>query len=157
MDTRLAKLDDADRISALMRPLAIEFIACDFPAAALDDLLAPMSGQAIRSCLLMGDRYHVAEDDGALIGVIGLQRASHVHHLFVARSHQHRGVARRLWEVARADALVTGNPGVFTVGAARHAIGWYQRLGFVPRCGFRREGGIEWLPMRLYVEATFHC
>lgn len=76
----------------------------------------------------------VAESDGALVGVIGLERYGDRYGLLrsaaIAADWQHRGVGRRLVERLLDDAGAVGVDEVYllTTTAAR----WFPRFGFEP-------------------------
>ena len=63
----------------------------------------------------------VAEDGGRLAGVVATRDDSHLYHLFVAREHHRRGVARRLWETARDRCVKRAGTRRFTVNASTFA------------------------------------
>ena len=62
---------------------------------------------------------------------------------------QGKGVARRLWEVAKAVSLDAGNPGVFTVNSSRYAVGLYETFGFVGQSEAIDRSGVIFIPMKL--------
>jgi ribosomal protein S18 acetylase RimI-like enzyme len=98
-----------------------------------------MDDPAIGGYIESGYRYHIAEEDGELAGVVAVRDNSHLYHLFVSERFQGQGLARRLWEVAKTASLSAGNPGLFTVNSSRYAVGMYENFGFV-RPAFRRFG-----------------
>ena len=95
------------------------------------NLLGSMEPGAIEGLFHAGHRYHVAELEGRVVGVVGVRDNSHVHHLFVAEDHQRCGLARELWKVARDTCLAAGNSGRFTVFSSTYALGVYRAFGFV--------------------------
>ena len=147
---REARIEDAAAISALITSLTRYFLADpDDPGAAA--AFFPTIGPAALAEALAEDRYryHVAEVDGVLAGVVGMRDGSHLYHLFVAEPFHGQGIASRLWETARREARARGNPGRFTVNSSRHAIPLYERLGFVGTDSLQVMNGIAFLPMRL--------
>jgi GNAT superfamily N-acetyltransferase len=128
---RPAVLDDAARISELIRPLAEKFIAHEYSAVGAKNLLGSVTAEQIARRIDEGYRYHVAEEDGTMIGAIGIRDDSHVYHLFVAEGHQSKGIGRRLWETAKDDVRSRTSVERFTVNSSRFAIPFYRRLGFV--------------------------
>ncbi|HEU0301847.1 MAG TPA: GNAT family N-acetyltransferase [Longimicrobium sp.] len=147
---RAARPQDAEAVSTLITSLSRYFLADpDDPGAAAAFLLT-LAPAPIRELLENGRfRYHVAEVDGVLAGVVGMRDARHLHHLFVAEPFHGRGIGGRLWDTARRQALAEGNPGEFTVNSSRHAIPLYERLGFRATDSLRVTDGIAYLPMRL--------
>ena len=146
---REATVDDAAAISGLIRPLAEKFIAVDFSPAGARNLLASMEPDAVAGYFELGYKYHVAEQDGVLAGVVAVRDNSHLYHLFVAEPFQGRGVARRLWQTARDACRRAGNPGSFTVKSSRFAVVVYRKLGFVESGPPESRDGITCFPMEL--------
>jgi GNAT superfamily N-acetyltransferase len=146
---RAATLNDATAISALLLELTARYIAHEFSTEAANRLLGSMEEPAIRGYLASGYRYHVAEENGELVGVIGVRDNRHLYHLFVAEPFQGKGLARALWQAARAASLEACNPGVFTVNSSRFAVGLYEKLGFVGHGEVVDESGVIHIPMKL--------
>ena len=130
MIIRPASREDAEAISGLILPLVKKFIAPEFSLEGQQNLLSSMEPGAIQGFFDRGYRYHVAEADGRMVGVIGVRDNAHIHHLFVAEDFQRRGIAGRLWNAARRECLGAGNPGRFTVYSSRYALDVYRKLGF---------------------------
>lgn len=149
MKIRPAGLTDAPRISALVRDLAARYIAHEFSAEATRRLLGSLEEPAIRGYLASGYRYHVAEENGELVGVVAMRDNRHLYHLFVAEPFQCKGLARALWQAARDASLEACNPGVFTVNSSRFAVGLYEKLGFVGHGEVVDESGVIHTPMKL--------
>jgi GNAT superfamily N-acetyltransferase len=93
--------------------------------------------------------YLVAWDDEVdrAVAFIGLREQRHVFHLFVARTHQGRGLGRRLWARARDEALRAGNPGGFTVNASLPSVPAYRAFGFVETGEPAVLNGLAFVPM----------
>lgn len=145
--TRIATEDDAGAISSLTRELAERFITPDYSATGAAVLLESMSSEETRERMQLGFRYRVAIDHGRIVGVIAMKQYTHLYHLFVWESHQRRGIARRLWELALSEALADGNPGRITVNSSRYAVPIYRRLGFVEEGGITALNEISCQPM----------
>lgn len=149
MRIRLATPADAEAISVLIRGVS-GFFTLRPDGAGTEAFLATVSADAIRGYLSSPDYvYRVAEEDGALIGVVAIRGNAHLYHLFVAPNGHRRGLARRLWTEAMEAALRAGNPGEFTVNSSIYAIPVYERFGFVPTGPRVEANGIAYLPMRL--------
>jgi GNAT superfamily N-acetyltransferase len=73
--------------------------------------------------------------DGALVGVVLVRDCWNLCHLFVQPEHQSRGVGRALVEAAIARCAGRSEHGYLRLNAARNAVGFYRRLGFVPAAG----------------------
>jgi N-acetylglutamate synthase-like GNAT family acetyltransferase len=118
MKIRVATIDDAPLISALVCDLAKEFIAHEFSQEAASLLLGSMDESSIKRHMESSYRYHVAEENSEVAGVVAVRDNSHLYHLFVSKRFQGQGLARRLWEVTKTASLGAGNPGLFTVNSS---------------------------------------
>jgi GNAT superfamily N-acetyltransferase len=149
IEVRDATVDDAPRISALLIALAEEFIVGEFSTEGRLHLLAHFGVSEMETRLEAREyRFQVAEDGVVLAGVVGVRAATHLQYLFVARSHQRAGLARRLWELARLDAIRDGNAaGRFTVNASAYAVPAYERLGFRSVGPVKEANGVRFQPM----------
>ncbi len=151
MKIRRATEEDAGAISALVYTLSAKHIAHEFSEQGRQALLRAMAPESIRNYIQAGYRYHVAEIDGRIVGVVGIKGNKHLYHLFVDEAYQRRGIARALWRQAMDACLANGNPGEFTVNASRAAQPVYERLGFKALSGPRERGGVIAIPMKLVV------
>ena len=149
MNIRLAKTDDAAAISAMMYALAEKYVVPDFPVSAANALLVSMLPEGVRKHLRGGCRYHVAESDGQIVGVIGIKDNKHLYHLFVSEAHQRKGVARNLWQTAITVCRASGYQGEFTVNSSVHTQMMYEKLGFVAQPPSRVRDGVTTIPMVL--------
>lgn len=151
---------DVAPAAALLRRAALDFILHESTLEGACDFLARHGEDGLRANLAAGFVCHAALVDGELAGFIGVRERSHVFHLFVGARWQRRGIARRLWETARAVALdpasapigAPAQPGVFTVNASNHALPFYASLGFV-RTAPMQVAAVLYNPMRFAVTA----
>lgn len=147
MEFRRAVLADAAAISALIRSLSDPFFQSPGGAGA-ERFLDAIGTAAIASYLTAGNfRYLVAESAGALVGVVALRDDTHLYHLFVADACQGRGVARRLWNLVRAEAEHAAGARRFTVNASLNAVPVYERFGFRATGPQVALHGVVFLPM----------
>jgi GNAT superfamily N-acetyltransferase len=155
VEIRDATVGDASRISALLTELAEEFIVGDFAADGRKHLLTHFTTPEMEARLRSREyRFQVAEESAALVGVVAVRATKHLQYLFVAKTHHRRGLARRLWSAARAEAIQSGNAaGRFTVNASAYAVPAYERLGF--RCAgpAQEANGVRFQPMELAAQA----
>lgn len=93
--------------------------------------------------------YQVAEIGDTLVGIIAVHDHSYVFHLFVSPPFQRRGVATRLWEAAKAQALAAGNTQGFQVRSSVLAVPLYTRFGFEITGTRAEKNGIAYVPMFL--------
>lgn len=143
---RRATVDDAEAIHVLITSLEDTFAAPGTDTSERAPYRTSISTPAIAK-RIRGDAfvYHVAERHGAIVGAVGIRERTHLYHLFVDASVQGRGLGARLWRHARA---ASGADGPFTVNASHNAVGFYERLGFLPDGEPDRRHGIAFLPMR---------
>ena len=146
---REAGPEDAPAVAALIGSLARFFLADPDAPEAAAAFFRTITPQAIAGYLAGGRfRYHLAEVDGELAGLVAVRDDSHLYHLFVAEAFHRRGIARRLWAVARRAALDAGNDtGRFTVNSSLFAVPLYRGLGFVATGEPRVQDGIAFVPM----------
>jgi GNAT superfamily N-acetyltransferase len=154
MKIRLATIDDAPLISALVHDLAKEFIAHELSEEAASLLLGSMDEYSIKRYIESGYRYHVAEENGELAGVVAVRDSNHLYHLFVSKRFQSQGLARRLWEVAKTASLRTGNPGLSTVNSSLCAVSMYEKFGFIRQSEAVNSSGVVCISMKLELVAN---
>jgi GNAT superfamily N-acetyltransferase len=145
---RRATSKDAARISELAQAIALTFIVDDFTADGRARYLEQMEPESIAKRLADGDfSWLIAEHEGAVVGVAAMQGNWHLYHLFVAKSFQRGGLARRLWEILRDEVLARDPPRTFKANVPRYAIGAYARLGFRADGEMRDEKGVRYQRM----------
>lgn len=145
---RPATTADAIAIGALVRDL-LPFLTVHPQGLGAEKFIANVGIDAQRRYLGQDSfRYHVALRGDELLGAVAVRDNTHLFHLFIRAAVHGRGLGRRLWELARDDAIARGNPGSFTVNAAGRAAGWYLRLGFVQTAAPIEHDGIVDVPMR---------
>jgi GNAT superfamily N-acetyltransferase len=151
MQLRSGTASDAEAIAELIASFQPELT--DHPdGAGAEQYFASVSVQAERGYLESPRyAYFVAEGEGTMQGFIALRDVSHVFHLFVARQYQRAGVARRLWQEAKTQALKTAAPSHFTVNSSLWAVAVYRAFGFEPAGQVVSAHGISFMPMRLAV------
>jgi GNAT superfamily N-acetyltransferase len=140
---RQAEQSDAEAISRMVVGMAHYFLTNPVATDAqpfLETLTPMATAKRIESERF---RYFVAEDAGALVGVIAMRDGGHLYHLFVDAKRHRQGIARALWEHARAES---GNTS-FTVNSSLFAVPAYQRLGFIAKSGVQSANGFSFVPM----------
>ena len=149
MSIRAATIADAEAISALITDLSEPFYTSPTREGA-EPFLTSVSPEAQRGYIAAGNfSYYVAESDCRLAAVVALRDNSHLFHLFVAKPLQGTGLARRLWNVVKTNAMATGNPGQFTVNSSLNAVPIYEKFGFVRKGDVQYMHGISFQPMQL--------
>lgn len=152
---RQARIADAASISELVQAGFNEFVAADWEPQAREVFMAQSSPQRFLHLIPEAAFAAVAEVDSRLAGVILLTQPGLLSFLFVDATMHRRGIARLLWEAARAHIEVA-HPTVKTVelNSSTHGLPAYRALGFYPISEpFRRGGSLAtrmacWLPAR---------
>ncbi len=94
--------------------------------------------------------YVVGLLDDRVMAAAALRDNGHVYHLFVHPASHRRGIAARLWQRLKSEAVASGNPGVFTVNSSLYAVAVYARFGFKPTDEeAQTKSGIRFQPMQL--------
>ena len=147
MEFRVGSPVDAEAIAGLIAGFQSE-LTDDPSGAGAEAYLVSVSVQA-ESEYLASERYGylLAYADSRLAGFIAIRDGSHLFHLFVERSCQRQGIARRLWERALKELCAPGSEGGFTVNSSLSAVAVYQAFGFVPAGAIQSMHGISFLPM----------
>jgi GNAT superfamily N-acetyltransferase len=151
---RAAREDDAEAIAALIAEACALHVLPEFTVEGRRHFLDDHGPDAIRQRLAADFSYLVAEDAGALAGVVGIRSRNHLYDLFVAQTWQGRGLGRRLWDRALAQALNGGKQERFTVNASKYAVPVYERFGFVPVAPVQERNGVLFVPMELPLAAS---
>jgi len=148
MEFRAGLPADAEAIAGLIASFQSE-LTDDPSGAGAEGYLASVSVDAERE-YLASERYQylLAYSDSQLAGFIAIRDGSHLFHLFVKRSYQRQGIARRLWEQALEKLCLPGSDGGLTVNSSLSAVPVYQAFGFVPTGSTQSMHGISFLPMR---------
>lgn len=140
---RQAKASDAQRISDLVTDLAHYFVADPSSTEAgpfLAGLTASSYTERIESSRFS---HYVATDPRGLCGIIALRDGSHLYHLFVRANAHKQGIARALWQHAKA---LSGHS-TFTVNSSLFAVPVYECFGFVAKTAPETANGLVFVPM----------
>lgn len=148
---RIRPIEDGDvaAVARLLHDLARDFIVHESTPEGAATFLRENDAEAIRRYIALGHVYHVADADGEIAGFISVRDCSHLFHMFVGVQWQGQGVARRLWQVARARAVESGGSGAFTVNASNFAVPVYEAMGFVRTAPMQCLKGLYFNPMKL--------
>lgn len=152
---RRATIKDAQRISELAQAVALQFIVAEFTGKGRALYLQELAPEVIAKRLAAKDfHFLVAEDGEALVAVAAMQGNWHLYHLLVAKGYQRGGLAGRLWQILRDEALSAGAPRNFKANVPRYSIAAYTRLGFKADGAMRDEKGVRFQPMTCPVNLT---
>ena len=128
---RIGRPGDAHAVSVLVRRVTRRWVLPDQSREAGLALLSRQDTADQRACMAEGHRFHLAWIGDALVGVATMRDDSHLTQFFVGTRYQGRGIARRLWRHAMADAVRRAGTRRFTLNASRCAVPAYRQLGFV--------------------------
>lgn len=132
-----------------MRVLADEFIVHESSREQAANFARDNDEAGLRGFIAGGTVYHVAEVDGVIVGFIAIREKKHVFHMFVDKAHHRKGIARALWQAARAAAGDTDHTAGFTVNASNYALPVYEAWGFTRTMPMQTKNGINYNPMQL--------
>jgi GNAT superfamily N-acetyltransferase len=139
--------NDIPEVARLLNVLSREFIVHESTPEGASTFLRENDEEGIRRYIEMGHVYHVAEIDGEIAGFIAIRERKHLFHMFVAVKWQRQRVGRKLWEVARETAILSGGSGAFTVNASNFAVPMYEAMGFVRTAPMQCVKGLFFNPM----------
>jgi ribosomal protein S18 acetylase RimI-like enzyme len=149
MEIRPIEERDIPAVAQLLNVLSREFIVHESPPEGASTFLRENDEEGIRRYIGMGHVYHVAAADGEIAGFIAVREKQHLFHMFVGVKWQRQGLGRKLWEIARAQAIADGGSGSFTVNASNYAVAMYEALGFVRTAPTQCVKGLYFNPMEL--------
>jgi ribosomal protein S18 acetylase RimI-like enzyme len=72
-------------------------------------------------------------------------------HLFVAESHQRRGIARALWTRAKSELMADGGDASVVTNSSIYALPVYERFGFKVIGPRAQRAGVTYVPMQLVI------
>jgi len=144
---RKASLDDIASMHEIMTVLARKSIAPTLTTKGQENLLASFTIETIKNNITGNVQYFLSELDLQIVGLIGIKNNDHLYHLFVKTEYQNRGIATKLWHVAKAHCINAGNKGRFTVNASVNSKNMYEKLGFYETAEIMDKNGITFIPM----------
>lgn len=149
MIIRRAAVEDAERISRLLRELTVRYVLPDISEAGGRYYLAELASDRMRRRLESDFVFHVAESGDDLAGVVAMSSPTHVYYLYVDTRFQRQGLARRLLIEATTGWRASGGEQPLTVSSSPYAVAVYRRLGFQATGGRQEKNGVAYLPMQL--------
>ena len=151
---RPARLEDAVAISALIHSVT-PFLTVNPDGAGAGEFLKTITPEAVRGYIAADNFvYQVAWAGDQLAGVVAMRDYRHLYHLFVAPEFQRQGLARRLWEHARSQAITARNDAGFTVNSSVFAVTVYERFGFKASSPKVEAHGVAFVPMFITPETA---
>ena len=148
--TIIATPAEAPALAQLVNGLSHYYL--DDPKAQLPDWLSDTLTEASFTARLAEPNYinlvckFKDEVSGAEViqGYMSIKDQSHIYHLFVAEAFQGKGIAKQLWNHAR--ALTQSKS--FTVRSSLFAVPVYKQLGFVEAGEVGCKDGVSFQPMK---------
>ena len=135
-------------MSCLVTALSKEFIIGEFSPEGCAHFLREHSPTEVLHRLAGDFRFYLAEDGNDLAAVAAIRGNTHLYYLFVSKSHQGMGLARRLWSRVKEESMAQGNAGEFTVNVSNYAVAAYEGLGFRRTEPTQEKNGVLYNPMR---------
>jgi GNAT superfamily N-acetyltransferase len=127
-----------------------ELIAPGYSDEGITEFEKYVEPNRMRERLAKGNFIIVTLRNKIIIGVIEVRSNNHIALLFVAREHQHGGVAKKLIELAisKCKQLKSG-VSVIEVNSSPYAVQFYEKLGFKKIDTEQLVNGIRYTPMVL--------
>ena len=142
-----AQESDAQSVAELIQGVAYYFLSAP-SAAGAEGFLASLSPAAIASYINSQDFIYVLGFiEAELVGVAALRDNRHTYHLFVRPDFHRQGIAKRLWQQLKSQAIAAGNAQGFTVNSSLYAVLVYAGFGFRPAGEAQTKNGIHFQPM----------
>lgn len=154
---RNATSADSSAVSSLLQASFSQFIAPDWRPEAQALFMEDTQLGKLSSTIETATFASVAETGDEVVGFLLMPRPTLVGFLFVSAAWHRRGIAKNLWEDARAY-VETAHPEVKTVelNSSPYAVEAYRALGFWPISEPYYHGGFHvtrmacWLPARSF-------
>ena len=140
---------DAVEVGILIKNTYTEFNLAYFPREEQALFLGPFQfagdqdpeHQAAINQLIWSQFVYVAEDKGEVVGVLR-GRIGRLGSLFVAKSHQGRGIGKMLVERFEREIKSNGG-GVIRVASSMYAVSFYSKIGYKKSTGVRNSWSFE--------------
>jgi dihydrofolate synthase/folylpolyglutamate synthase len=135
--------EEAPAVSSLARSVFDEFVAPHYSRRGRTEFIRSSTPEKI-----VLHEVFVAEDTGSLelVGMLLLERSSHITMLFVKKEYQRKGVGKQLIEHIE-HVCRTRSIGRLTVNAAPNAIDAYRAYRFEVAGSEKKEHGVLYTPM----------
>lgn len=147
------KIGQEQEISTLIKKIFDEFVAPDFTDEGINFFYKFISALNILQRQTTQNTILTASIDSQIVGVIDTRDTHAISLLFVDKTFQGQGIARRLFRETMKRAIKE-NPAFnkVYVHASRYSIPIYEKFGFVKNGLMNIENGILYLPMALTIE-----
>jgi putative acetyltransferase len=139
---RSPQLGDENQISGCMWAAADLWNLTDGTPESVTEWLQISDPEELRGRILSGEKTRVATWNEIVVGFIAFKRGNHLSLLFVRKEFSGQGIGRELFVQCVHDLNEV------TVNAAEAAVGFYQKVGFVPIGDRFFKNGIWGIPMK---------
>lgn len=147
MDIRLLDKGDIEEAMKLVKEVFCEFEAPEYSQQGIDEFLKFIEPNAIAAMMDSGELALWGSFDGTLLtGVAAAKNLNHISLLFVRSDYHRRGMARALFNEAKAACAASGAKSI-TVNSSPYAVEAYRRLGFTQTREEQTIKGIRFTPM----------
>ncbi|MCX6653928.1 MAG: GNAT family N-acetyltransferase [Candidatus Bathyarchaeota archaeon] len=127
-----------------------EFIAPEYSDDGVTEFEKYVEPNRIQKRLTECNFIIVALKHERIIGVIEVRSNNHIALLFVKKEHQHRGIAKKLLELAVSKCKQRkSDVSVIEVNSSPFAVPFYEKLGFMKVKSEQLVNGIRFTPMTL--------
>jgi putative acetyltransferase len=139
---RPPQLGDETQISGCMWAAADLWELTDGTPEGVTEWLQICDPEELRARILSGEKTRVATWNEIVVGFIAFKRGNHLSLLFVRKEFSGQEIGRELF------AQCVHDLDKVTVNAAEAAVGFYQKVGFVPIGDRFFKNGIWGIPMK---------
>ncbi|MDE6718884.1 MAG: GNAT family N-acetyltransferase [Treponemataceae bacterium] len=96
--------------------------------------------------------YAAFDDDGKMLGIIGMRNESHINLVFTKSEYQRKGIATSIFKYLLLE-VKKNNPQVkeITLNSSPYGKSFYLHLGFVPLSEEQEIDGIRFTPMKYVI------
>jgi carboxylesterase len=142
---------------ALVWEVFSEFEAPEYSAEGIEEFRNFVDFASISEKVASGELlFRGCYEGGELAGIIATRGHRHICLLFVRKQYHRRGIGRRLFMSAEADARDNGIVRM-TVNSSPYAAGFYHRLGFADKAEEQTLNGIRFTPMEHWLCRRTRC
>ena len=144
------KEGEQDIVVDLVLNVFNEFVAPQYSDEGVNEFNKFVNAEAVEARFKAGNIFILAKDGDKTVGLIEMRNNSHIALLFVDKSYQHQGIAKKL--VRRAVAVCLDRDrelNKITVNSSPNAYIAYRSIGFKGERTVKTVNGIQFVPMEL--------
>lgn len=152
VEYRKTELSDIQAISNLVNRVFNEYVGPGYSDEGCTVFHKFMEPEAILERYKSGNfPLWVGVVNTEIVGTIGLRNWEHICLLFVDEKFHKLGIAKRLFQLAKDEAIAIKQITEITVNSSPYAIEVYKKLGFKALDEEQVQDGIRYIPMKLYL------